>query len=205
MASFTVTPAAPPKTADGLNAPKKICATADGRRVILQRITIRLPAIYTSAIKGTSFSTTAARRLVPPINTNRETTARKRPTVKGGIEIFREVNTWLNAVLIELDWTILPINPSARIKKIANTNAKDLAEKTLKCSMDIINRTTGHFPMLYGFIILCKSSFCVNGCHAKKSGHPHPEDSARAAAIRAVAAPVRFPVPTWAAIAVATD
>ena len=134
MASFTVTPAAPPKTADGLKAPKKIWATAEGKRVILQRITIRLPAIYTSAINGTSFSTTAARRLVPPINTNRETTARRRPTVKGGIEIFREVNTWLKAVLIELDCTILPINPRARIKKMAKITPRILPKSPLNAA-----------------------------------------------------------------------
>ena len=45
--------------------------------------------------------------------------------------------------------------------------------------MNVVNRTACYFAVLYCFIILCKSSFCINGCHAKESGHPHPEDSPR--------------------------
>ena len=55
-------------------------------------------------------------------------------------------------------------------QKNGENNTKDLAKKSFNCSMDVINRPACYFSVLYCFIILCKSSFCINGCHAKESG-----------------------------------
>ena len=46
----------------------------------------------------------------------------------------QEVNTWLKAVLIELDCTILPINPRARIKKMAKITPRILPKSPLNAA-----------------------------------------------------------------------
>ena len=74
------------------------------------KMRIRLPTIYTHAIKGTSFSTTDASLDVPPININAATTAITIPTARGGILTFLAWNTDENAAPMEFDCTILPIN-----------------------------------------------------------------------------------------------
>ena len=53
---------------------------------------------------------------------------------------------------------------------------------SLKRCLNIVNRSSGHFPFVHCFIFLSQSSFRINGCHSEKSGNPHPENSSRSAA-----------------------
>ena len=75
-------------------------------------------------MNGTIFSTTAARRFVPPKKITPAITARTMPTATGGTLIFLEVKTSENAAPMELDCTIFPINPRARIINTANSPAR---------------------------------------------------------------------------------
>ena len=56
------------------------------------------------------------------------------------------------------------------------------AELSLKCSADIINRTTCHLSVFCCLILLGKSCLCVDRGHAEECAHPHPEDGARTSA-----------------------
>ena len=120
MAFCTVMPAAPPSTAAGSKAATKMLAITPGRLRQLQASTIRLPPMYSSAITGTSFSVTDTMRCTPPRKMNPATSATATPTT-----IFGAPKALYMASLMELDCTILPMNPSARMsaaeKKPAST------------------------------------------------------------------------------------
>ena len=70
---------------------------------------IRLPTTYRRAMIGTIFSVKLAIRLIPPMKMIAATIATKIPTA-----IVGTWNALLNATPIELDCTMLPMNPSAR-------------------------------------------------------------------------------------------
>ena len=56
---------------------------------------------------------------------------------------------------------------------------QDLAENSLERGADVVNRSAGDHAVVSDLLIsLSHQSLGVNGCHAKESCHPHPEDGA---------------------------
>ena len=86
------------------------------------------------AMKGTSFSTTAARRSVPPIKMKAANTARITPTATGGTLIFLDANTSEKAAPMELDCTIFPIKPRARMINTENRPPRTLPKVPLNAA-----------------------------------------------------------------------
>ena len=70
IATITVKPVIPPPMEEKRKAFVKMAPKASGTADTLEKITIREPIIYVTAIKGTSFSVTEAIRLMPPTITS---------------------------------------------------------------------------------------------------------------------------------------
>ena len=70
MAVFNAYPALPPITDSGLKAHLNIIANVWGMLVILDIMIAKQPAMYSTAIMGTSFSVTDATLWIPPMNIN---------------------------------------------------------------------------------------------------------------------------------------
>ena len=59
--------------------------------------------------------------------------------------------------------------------------AKHFSKSSFECSMDIVDRTSSHFPMFYSFVFLSQGCLSIDSCHSEKSTEPHPEDGTRTA------------------------
>ena len=71
---------------------------------------------------GTSFSVTAAMRFTPPMKMAPAMTARPMPTTTWSMS-----KAFLKASLMELAWTMLPMNPRARMMATAKKPARNFA------------------------------------------------------------------------------
>ena len=78
---------------------------------------------------GTIFSVTEAMRLMPPMKMKAATRATMRPTSHVGVP-----RAELKASLMELDWTMMPMKPRARMMAIAKKVARPRPSLPLKAS-----------------------------------------------------------------------
>ena len=134
MLVSTVMPKAPPIAASGEKAPLKIRAKTWPMWEMLTRITTRAAAMYTTAMKGTSFSVTWPMRLMPPKSTSATITATMTPTIKVvtrtwlprkakvpaalGVKLSTAL---LMASAMDCTWVALPIPKAARAASTQNT------------------------------------------------------------------------------------
>ena len=130
MAFCTVMPAAPPSTALGLKAAVKMLTNTPGRLRQLHTSTARLPTMYSRAMMGTSFSVTETMRCTPPRKMNPATSATRMPTTTLGTP--KAVNM---ASLMELDCTMLPIKPRARMMATEKKPARNLPKPLGKAAL----------------------------------------------------------------------
>ena len=120
-------PNPPPIIAWGWNAYLKIRPKVSGIYWSLIASTPKPPIRKNAAMTGTNFSVTEARRSTPPMKINPQIITRKIPTIQDGIP---------NAIWIvdpiELDCTMQPKNPRARIIAIEKKPARNLPNLPLK-------------------------------------------------------------------------
>ena len=83
---------------------------------------------------------------------------------------------------MELDCTMLPMKPSARMMSTENTVASTLPTLPLERGADIVRRAARDMAVHRGLVVLRQHGLGVNGRHAEKRRHPGPEQRARAAA-----------------------
>ena len=86
-------------------------------------------------MSGTTFSNTAASLFVPPKKMKAAMAATNTPIATLGILTFITANTSLNAAPMELDCTIFPMKPSARVIKIAKAAAIAFPNPPLKAAL----------------------------------------------------------------------
>ena len=121
---------------------------------------------------GTSFSVTAARRLIPPRKIKPQMTTRIRPTTKSclagrsnGVRLY---------------------HAAKKAQCQGNCNCEKASQKfsqrALKGSCYVINRTAVDIAVFINdTCFLSKSGLCINRSHTKECNHPHPKNSTRAA------------------------
>ena len=101
--AMIIEPTTPPVTPEGVKAPLNIIAKTLPMLPMLAMITARQATIYTTLIKGTSFSVTLPRRLIPPSRTSAAITAIAMPTTRLTVcALSKEGEKALIAVLMEL-------------------------------------------------------------------------------------------------------
>ena len=89
--------------------------------------TIRPPARKIAAMMGTTFSVTEARRCTPPRKMNPQMTTSTTPTIQPGTPKAVE-----KVEPMELDWTMQPMKPRARMMATAKKPARNLPKPPLK-------------------------------------------------------------------------
>ena len=126
---------------------------------------------------GTIFSVTEARRLTPPRKMMAQIATRTTPTIQEGIP-----KAVLKVEPMELDCTMQPKKPRARVMAMAKKPARKRAKAAGKCGANIVDRAAlyravGALPA--GHDGQC--GLCINGGHAEEGDNPHPEDGTGAA------------------------
>ena len=105
----------------GTKAYLKIMPKVSGRYWIRQISSTRPPSRYSMAMMGTIFSVTLAMRWMPPRKTNTATRATSRPTTQEGTPKAVE-----QVAPMELDCTMQPMKPRARMMATAKKPARNL-------------------------------------------------------------------------------
>ena len=105
-------------------------AKVSGMYLMRTASTMRPPKRKTAAIRGTTFSVTEARRCTPPRKMNAQMATRTRPTTQDWIPKAVSI-----VAPMELDCTIQPIKPSARMMAVAKKPARNLPKRPLKTAV----------------------------------------------------------------------
>ena len=83
---------------------------------------------------------------------------------------------------MELDWTMQPMKPSARVMAMAKKHSQERAEAVVKRPLDVVDRAAGDGAVLVDDAgLLGQHGLCIDGGHAEEGDDPHPEDGAGAA------------------------
>ena len=111
----------------GWKAYWKIIAKVSGMYLARITSTTRAPPRKMAAMMGTIFSVTEARRCTPPTKMNPQITTSTMPTIQEGTpKAVSKVEP------MELDCTIQPIKPSARMMATAKNPARNFPKPPLK-------------------------------------------------------------------------
>ncbi len=87
-----------------------------------------------------------------------------------------------NVEPMELDWTMQPMKPRARVMATAKETSQELAESALEGGGDVVHRSAVNIALLVYLAGLDgQSGLGVDGGHAEKGDDPHPEDGPRSA------------------------
>ena len=98
-----------------------------GMNLMRAMSTTRPPRMKMAAMRGTSFSVTEARRLVPPRKMNAQITTSTAPTIQEGMpKAVSKVEP------MELDCTMQPMKPRASMMATAKKPARNLPKPPLK-------------------------------------------------------------------------
>ena len=127
IAVFRAAPKPPPMMAWGWKAYWKIMAMVAGRYWIRAISTTRPPSRKMAAMTGTIFSVTEARRCTPPRKMMAQMTTSTMPTTQDGTPKA----VW-NVEPMELDWTMQPMKPRARVMATAKKPARNLPKAPWK-------------------------------------------------------------------------
>ncbi len=126
---------------------------------------------------GTIFSVTEASRCTPPRKMMPQMMTSATPTIQEGMPKA----VWKHSPM-ELDCTMQPMKPSARMMATAKKGGKELAEAALERGGDVIDRAAVNGAVRRPDAGLDgQRGLCINGGHAEEGDDPHPENRAGAA------------------------
>ena len=80
---------------------------------------------------------------------------------------------------MELDCTIFPMNPSARMMATEKKACQEFAEFSFKNIFYVVHRTAYNDAVFFYSGVLRHNGLRINGGHTKECADPHPENCTR--------------------------